>query len=166
MNFTETTEIPFYKKKRFLIIGGIVLLVFLSKMCSNDKTTETKNETVESVKPKNLKEITAYSENPYTKSGYENIKTYYYGLYLSVPKDTTGISTEIMDFLKEKANNVEENEVVHLWIFTDSTVVPKSFEGEWSNAKSRKKCFAHAVKLANGNYSYDYDMFGEYKAEK
>jgi len=154
---------PFYKKRGFLIIGGIIMVSLIGKMCGDDKTTNSK---IENVKPKNLKEITSYTENPYTKAGYENIKTYYYGLYLPVQKDTTGISAEIMDFLKEKSKNAEDNEAVHLWIFSDSSVVPKSFSGEWSNPKNRKKCFAHAVKLANGNYSYDFDIFGEYKPEE
>ncbi|MBK6331232.1 MAG: hypothetical protein IPF62_12265 [Bacteroidetes bacterium] len=33
-------------------------------------------------------------------------------------------------------------------------------------SKKQEKCFAHAVKLANGNYSYDFDIFGEYKPEE
>jgi hypothetical protein len=165
MNVIES-EKPFYKKKGVLIIGGIIILSLIGKMCGDDTTTNSNIETFENVKPKNLKEITSYTENPYTKAGYENIKTYYYGLYLPVPKDTSGISSEIMDFLKEKSKNAENNEAVHLWIFSDSTVVPKSFSGEWSNPKNRKKCFAHAVKLANGNYSYDFDIFGEYKPEE
>ncbi|MBK9256584.1 MAG: hypothetical protein IPM42_13935 [Saprospiraceae bacterium] len=165
MNVIES-EKPFYKKKGVLLVGGIIILSLIGKMCGDDTTTNSKIETVENVKPKNLKEITSYTENPYTKAGYENIKTYYYGLYLQVPKDTSGISSEIMGFLKEKSKNAEDNEAVHLWIFSDSTVVPKSFSGEWSNPKNRKKCFAHAVKLANGNYSYDFDIFGEYKPEE
>ncbi|MBK9635431.1 MAG: hypothetical protein IPO64_13305 [Bacteroidetes bacterium] len=165
MNVIES-EKPFYKKKGVLLVGGIIILSLIGKMCGDDTTTNSKIETVENVKPKNLKEITSYTENPYTKAGYENIKTYYYGLYLQVPKDTSGISSEIMGFLKEKSKNAEDNEAVHLWIFSDSTVVPKSFSDEWSNPKNRKKCFAHAVKLANGNYSYDFDIFGEYKPEE
>ena len=83
----------------------------------------------------------------------------------SLPAYIGGINA-LMDFLKEKSKNAEDNEAVHLWIFSDSSVVPKSFSGEWSNPKNRKKCFAHAVKLANGNYSYDFDIFGEYKPEE
>ncbi len=160
---------PFYKKRGFLIIGGIIILSLIGKMCGDDKTINSKIEKIENdenFKTKNLKEIIRYTQNPYTKAGYENIKTHYYGLYLSVPKDTLGISSEIMDILKEKSKNAEDNEAVHLWIFSDSSVVPKSFSGEWSNPKNRKKCFAHAVKLANGNYSYDFDIFGEYKPEE
>lgn len=166
MNFTKAPDKPFYKKKPFIIIGVLVFLVIIGKTCGSDKNTESKtveNKT-EVAKPKILKEITAYTENPYTKEGYENIKTYYYGLYISLPKDTTGVVAEVKEFLKAKAENVGDNEVVHLWIFSDSTVVPKSFDGEWSTQKSRQKCFAHAAKLANGNCSYDYDIFGEFKS--
>ncbi|MEB3380376.1 hypothetical protein VL762_11760 [Flavobacterium psychrophilum] len=162
MNFSQSTEKPFYKKKIFLIIAGLVIITMISKNCKSDDKTEVK-EKVAVEKPKFLKVINSIVEKPYTKPGYENIRTYYYGVYLNYPKDTTGIKEEVMDLLKEKTELAEENEAVHLWIFTDSTLIPKSYDGEWGTAKMRKKCFGHAVKLTNGNYSYDYDIFGEFK---
>jgi hypothetical protein len=120
------------------------------------------NEIIET-KPKLLKEIVAYSFHPFTKPGYENITTYVYGLYINLPTDMTGVEDEVMEYLKEKSANVEETDAVHFWMFTDSTVIPKSFEGNWSTPKSEKKCFGHAVKMTNGNYSYDYDILGTFK---
>jgi hypothetical protein len=60
---------------------------------------------------------------------------------LSVPKDTTWISTVILDFLKEKANIFEDKKVLHKWIFTNSKVKQKSFDGECSIPKRIKKNF-------------------------
>jgi len=163
MNLSEKTEIPFYKKKVFLIIGGLIILGAIGKNFNNNEKKEVSIVENEIVKPQILKEITSYYENPYSKEGYENLKTYYYGVYINLPKDTTGIEKEIMAFLKDKSSNLNVNDVVHLWIFSDSTVIPKSFSGDWSTPKMREKCFGHAVKLSNGNYSYDYDLLGEFK---
>lgn len=162
MNLSNSKETPFYKRRLFLIISGLVFLGLVGKMCS---PSNINNQNQQTVKQGRLKEVVTYTESPYTKKGYETIKTYYYGLYLPMPKDTTGVAGEIMGFLKNKAAIAKSNEVVHLWIFTDSTVIPKTFSGDWSTEKSRKKCFGHAAKLANGNYLYNYDMFGEFKPE-
>ena len=131
---------------------------------NNQKTLPDSNGNIlENNSPQLLKVKTSYFEYPYTKPGYENIKTYYYGLYINLPKDTSGVAQEIMSFLKNKAKDVEDNEAIHLWIFSDSTIIPKSFSGEWSTTKVSKKCFAHAIKGTNGNYSYDYDIFNEFE---
>lgn len=164
MNFSQSTEKPFYKKRTFLVIAGLVLITFINRTCRSEEKTESiaklKSENTQS---NLLKIINSSIDKPYSKPGYENIKTYYYGIYLNYPKDTTGIEKEIMNLLKQKSENVGENEAVHFWIFTDSTLIPKSYEGQWSNSKMRKKCFGHAVKLSNGNFSYDYDLLGEFK---
>ena len=164
MNFSQSTEKPFYKKRTFLVIAGLVLLTIISKTCkSEEKKENTEKQLPENSKANLLKIINTSIAQPYSKPGYEDIKTYYYGVYLNYPKDTTGIEKQIMNLLKQKSENVGENEAVHFWVFTDSTLIPKSYEGQWSNSKMRKKCFGHAVKLSNGNFSYDYDLLGEFK---
>jgi len=48
---------PFYKKRGFLIIGGIIILSLIGKMCGDDKTINSKIEKIENdenFKPKNL----------------------------------------------------------------------------------------------------------------
>lgn len=162
MNVVQTTRNPFYQSKLFFIIVGILLLTILGKMYNSKSTNKDAVAKPAVMRSQMLKEIVTYTEHPYSKSGYESITTYYYGLYIALPKDTTGIANEVMEFLEEKAKKAKHGEAIHLWIFSDSTVIPKSFSAEWSTSKNRKKCFGHAVKLSNGNYIYDYDIFGEF----
>ncbi len=108
-----------------------------------------------------FRDFSSYFENPYSKPGYEEIKVYYYGVYVNLPGDTTGMRKRIVDYLETK--QCGDGDVVHLWIFTDSNLIPKSFKGDWSTPEMRKKCYAHATKLSNGKTSYDYNIFGEFR---
>ena len=49
MSITET-KTPIYKKKWFLIIGGLFLLSFLGKMCGNEEENSKKPVETESVR--------------------------------------------------------------------------------------------------------------------
>ncbi|GDX53035.1 hypothetical protein LBMAG27_20820 [Bacteroidota bacterium] len=139
------------------LIYGIALLA--SILASGVVKTRTEKKLPK--KQLLFKEFVSYYEKPYSKKGYENLKVFYYGLYLNLPNDTTGIANEMVEYLKQKKYN--DGDVIHVWVFTDSTIIPKSFSGDWSTPKSRSKCFAHIGRLSNGNISYDYDMLGEFK---
>lgn len=55
-------------------------------------------------------------------------------MYLNLPNDTTGIANEMVEYLKQKKYN--DGDVIHVWVFTDSTIIPKSFSGDWSTPKA------------------------------
>ncbi len=148
------------RQKSNFIYGGLAILSFIILLVAGGNQS-AKNEIKEKPKKNPFKEFVSYYEKPYSKKGYENIKVSYYGLYLNLPNDTTGIANEIIKYLKQKEYN--EGDVINVWVFTDSTIIPKSFSGDWSTPESRSKCFAHVGRLSNGNISYDYDMLGEFK---
>ena len=88
-----------------------------------------------------------------------------YGVYINLPKDTLGISKKTIDYLKTIEANHKDNESIHLWIFTDSTIIPNSFYADWPTKEIKSKCFAHAAKYHKEYYRYHYNLLGEFKKE-
>lgn len=120
MNFTETTTTPFYKKKPVLIIGGILLLGILGKMCggNGDKATTTsatqteattttpKVESGISEKDANEKALTEIRKE---KKVAEAIITDANVLYVSVKDDGTrrdGYAEYLCQILKENGSTI------------------------------------------------------------
>ncbi len=95
----------------------------------------------------------------------KNISIYKYGVYINLPKDTLGISKKTIDYLKTIEANHKDNESIHLWIFTDSTIIPNSFYADWPTKEIKSKCFAHAAKYHKEYYRYHYNLLGEFKKE-
>lgn len=158
-NFWES-KIPALKNKVIKGISIFALLILFGALSPSEKKDDLKEkdaplqENIVKKRKFELKTVTSYYESPYTKKGYEHIKTYYFGVYLNLPADTTGISEEIISYLKEIASETKENEAVNMWVFTDSTIIPKSFKGEWSNAENQAKCFASVSRFTNGYIDY------------
>ena len=103
-----------------------------------------------------FKEFTSY-ETSSDKPEFENLKGHYYGVYINLPKDTTGISEKLIEYLHRR--ELKDGEATNIYFFTDSTVIPKRFEGEWITPKISRKCFAWVIRSPNGNEMVDYDEF-------
>jgi hypothetical protein len=121
MNFTETTPTPFYKKKPVLIIGGILLLALLGKMCggNGDKTTTTSTTQTEttttsqkiesgiSEKDANEKALTEIRKE---KKVIEAFLSDANVLYISVKDDGTrrdGYAEYICQVIKENSSKID-----------------------------------------------------------
>jgi hypothetical protein len=121
MNFTETTPTPFYKKKPVLIIGGILLLALLGKMCggNGDKTTTTSTTQTEttttsqkiesgiSEKDANEKALTEIRKE---KKVIEAFLSDANVLYISVKDDGTrrdGYAEYICQVIKENGSKID-----------------------------------------------------------
>ncbi|NCX95163.1 MAG: hypothetical protein EBX41_01920 [Chitinophagia bacterium] len=60
----------------------------------------------------NLEVITFYEVK---SEGRWNMNWYYYGLYINLPLDTTGVANKIMDFVRDKASKIRYRDAMHVW---------------------------------------------------
>ena len=107
-----------------------------------------------------FEEVTSYKVKPYDKEGFENQRTYFYGVYLKLPKDTTGVASEIMNYYSKKHFN---DDAVHMYFFTNKNLIPSRFDGEWYTDEVREKIFAHFFRFTNGKILLVVDETGEFK---
>lgn len=145
-----------------IAFGYLIIINHDPKLYETKKEDKKRDNYVMVNEPNYLEEVSSYYTEQETKYG-DKFKTYYYGVYLNLPSDTKGIEQQIRNFLDTKIELAKEEEAVHVWVFTDKSVIPKSFEGDWATNKMQRKCYAHIVKLTNGNIVYSYDIFGEFK---
>jgi hypothetical protein len=123
MNNSNPTEKPFYKKKPFLIIGGILVLGLFGKMCGgneekvttqteiNSTTTSTKVENPNAEKEANEKALIAIRKEKKVAEAFLSDANV---LYISVKDDGTrrdGYAEYICQVIKENGSKIDRVKV-------------------------------------------------------
>ncbi len=136
----------------------VILLIIFTISCNN------KSEVVE--KEKKYRRTSLLKIFTLDSIVNNQVAIYKYGVYIELPKDTSGVSKSVLLHLKDiEKDHHKENDAIHMWIFTDSTVIPKHFFGDWTTKEIESKCFAHAAKYVKGYYRYHFNLLEGYKSE-